>query len=79
MWMACRKISKTWHLITEPFTAAIPSTSLVDGGGSLRAQLEKETWFHGAISRKEAEALLKHVGLLLLLVAFAFIQSYNCL
>ncbi|CAG0900338.1 unnamed protein product [Darwinula stevensoni] len=46
----------------QPFTAAIPSTSLVDGGGSLKAQLEKEPWFHGAISRKEAEALLKHDG-----------------
>ena len=32
------------------------------GASVLEAQLSQEVWFHGPISRKEAEDLLKHVS-----------------
>jgi hypothetical protein len=44
----------------EPF-----STTLTAGATSLslqRQQLEQELWFHGPISRKEAENILKNVS-----------------
>ncbi|KAJ8872500.1 hypothetical protein PR048_026106 [Dryococelus australis] len=44
-------------LQAEPFTAAVPSV-----GTSQKLQLQKEVWFHGPVSRQDAEALLTKDG-----------------
>jgi len=40
----------------------LPPTSLPPQGAALRAQLSQEEWFHGPISRRDAEELLRRDG-----------------
>ncbi|XP_066991913.2 SHC-transforming protein 1 isoform X1 [Anabrus simplex] len=44
----------------QPFSAAVPTEVLTPA--SQRAQLQKEVWFHGPVSRHEAEMLLTRDG-----------------
>jgi hypothetical protein len=44
----------------EPFNTAVPTDILAPA--SQRVQLQREVWFHGPVSRQEAEALLTRVS-----------------
>jgi hypothetical protein len=58
--LGCNCHVPTYFVHTEPF-----STTLTAGAAGLshqRQQLEQELWFHGPISRKDAETILKNVG-----------------
>lgn len=64
-----------WHIIVqfkeltvyvyvlEPFNTAVPTDILAPA--SQRVQLQREIWFHGPVSRQEAETLLTRVSCLL--------------
>nr|CAD7266141.1 unnamed protein product [Timema shepardi] len=51
----------------QPFSATLPNMNNPTPAGTLclaqRVQLHKEAWFHGPVSRHDAEALLTKVGL----------------
>lgn len=48
--------------VTEPFAASLPHSIPAEASVDQRRLLEGETWFHGTVSRNEAEDLLKHVS-----------------
>lgn len=47
-------------LITDPFVSA--GVSVTNPEENERSRLQGEAWFHGSISRQQAEALLKQVN-----------------
>jgi len=50
------------YKILEPFSSAISDMNRLSPR-SQKQQLKQEIWFHGSVSRSEAESMLSRVGI----------------